>query len=634
MLQQIRDKFTGWIAIAILGLIAVTFVFVGGANFAFLGNNFAAKVYGSEIGVAEFEAAYRRQLDQNPSWAQLPQEFKTQIRQRILELLIRERLVNNYLEDAGYQVSDEQLMRSIQRVPDFQIDGRFDMETYQNVLLQNGFEPARFEASQRRMMREDQLRRAIGATAIVTPAQYRRYLNLYAEQRLVSFATFDIESTAAEIAVGDEQVDAYYDNNPTLFQTPESADVEFIEVRRDAVASAIAITEDQLEQYYLDSQDRYLQDEQRQARHILILAEDGEDAAEAQARELLARIEAGESFEDLAKEFSQDSSTAAQGGDLGVLTRTQLPGELGGAIFSMAEGQVDGPIQTDFGFHVVRLDRIFEQGPLPLDQVRGDLLAELREREAEAAFRDVERALSDALFDNDDMQAIASATGLELQTADSFTRSGGEPFGSNQAAIDAVFDETVYIDGMISEVIELDANRSAIFKVVAKREASRLPLDDVREEIVSAITQQKARELIFERSSQLLKELESGAEFGPAGEAKGATVSEPQLLSRQSSEVDQAVLYEVFTAPKPKEGEPTLGQVANSTGGFTLFQLDAVLPGRPESIPLAERDAGKLQLTQQAGEAAYSAFVESLYLQAEADIEINRDLLAASDFLQ
>jgi len=632
MLQQIREKFTGWVALVILGVIAVTFVFVGGANFAVLGDNYAAKVEGSEISIGQFEQAYRQQLEQNPTWAQLPEEYRVQIRQQILDMLVRDRLVQLYLNDAGYQISDEQLTATIQRVPDFQVDGKFDMETYETVLLQNGYSPAQFEDTQRRAMRRDQLQRAIGATAIVTPAEYRRYLNLAAEQRLVSLATFDIESAAAEVEVSDEMIASFYAENDTLFLTPESVDVEYIEVRRDAIAGAIEISDEMLQEYYLDSQNRYLQDEQRQARHILILFDDDEDAAEATANGLVAKLQAGESFEALAEEYSMDGGTAANGGDLGVLTRSQLPGDLGGAIFAMSEGQIDGPVKTDFGFHIVRLDRILEQGPLPLDQVRGELLTELRDREAESAFRELERQLSDALFDNDDMQAIAAIVGLEVQFASGFTRTGGEPLGANQAAIDAIFDERVYVDGEVSEVIELDANRSAIFKVAEHYAASRQSLDAVREEIVDTIKKQQAATIVFDRASQLMAALDAGAEFGPAAEAAGAIVSEPQLISRQTSELDQAVVFQIFTASKPDAEESVTGQVANAGGGYTVFSLEAVLPGRPESIPLAERDQGKLQLAQQAGGSDYTAFVQALY--DDAEIVFNQDIVAGSDLLQ
>jgi peptidyl-prolyl cis-trans isomerase D len=315
-----------------------------------------------------------------------------------------------------------------------------------------------------------------------------------------------------------------------------------------------------------------------------------------------------------------------------VLTRSQLPGELGSAIFTMQEGAVEGPIQSDFGFHVIKLDSILEQGPLPLDQVRGELLSELRDRDAEDKFRELEREVSDALFDSTDMQEISAAVGLEVQTLQGFTRLGGDPIGSNQAAIDAVFDERVLFEGEISEVIELDASRSAIFKVTAHHEASRQPIDNVRDQIAEAIRTQEAESIVFGRAEELLAALDAGEEFGVAAETAGATVSAPTLLSRQDTETDEAVLAQVFMSKKPSQNAPIIGQVANAGGGYTVFSLDVVLPGRPESIPLADRDAGKLQLAQQAGASDYYAFVQALY--DEADIVISRDALAAQDQLQ
>ncbi len=631
MLQNIRDKFTGGFAIAILVLIGIPFVFVG-INYNFIGSSYAAKVEGEDIGVTQFEQAYRDQLERNPSWAQLPDEYRMQIRRGVLDSLIRNRLVELYLTDKGYQISDDQITAAIQGTPEFQVDGAFDKNTYFSVLAQNGYTPTQFEAAQRRGMRADQLQRAIGATAILTPAEYRRYLNLVAEQRLVSLAKFELAGVAENIDVTEEMITAFYNDNETLFQTPESADIEFVEVRRDAVASSIDISEDALREHYEESKDRYLQDEQRQARHILIVFDDDEDAAETRARELLARLQAGESFEALAGEFSQDGGTAGNGGDLGTLTRTQLPGELGGAIFSMNEGDLDGPIKTEFGFHIVRLDRILERGPLAFEQVRGELLTELREREVDGAFRELERRASDALFDAPDMQAIAAATGLEVQTVTGFTRAGGEPFGNNQAAIDAVFDSRVLHDGVISEVIELDANRSAVFKVTAYHEASRKPLADVRDEVIEAIRTREAEAIVMDKTEQLMKELDNGAEFATAAEAAGATVSAPELVGRQNPELDQAVLFDIFTAKKPTQGNPVVARVANIDGGYTVYSLQAVIPGRPESIPIAERDAGKLQLAGQAGTADYRAFVQSLY--DAADVIINDDVLAGSDLLQ
>ena len=631
MLQNLREKFTGWVAISILALIGFSFIFVG-LNYSFIGQSYAAKVDGVDIGVGQFENAYREQLQANPQIAQLPEQYRQQLRSNILEQLIQQRVIDNYLEEAGYQISDEQVTAMIQRAPDFQVDGKFDLETYRTLLAQAGYDPARFEAAQRVALRREQLQRALRGSALVSPAQYRRYLNLFAEQRVVTTAAISPEVVANDIVVSDEMITAYYDDNPKLYQLPETADVEYVEISRSDVAATVSVSEDDLREYYELNSDRYLQDEQRQARHILVLFGDDENAAEATALDLLARAQAGESFEDLARENSQDGGTAAQGGDLGVLTRTQLPGELGSSIFSMDEGTIEGPVRTDFGFHVIRLERILERGPLPIEQVRGELTAELQEQQAESLFRDLERKLSDALFDATDIQALATAVGSEVKTVAGFTRLGGEPFGTNQAAIDAIFDESLLTGSLLSEIVELDANRSAVFAVTNHKEATRQPLAEVRDAIAEVLHSQQAESLMAEKADQMLAALGAGEEFAAAAESIGATVAAPTAMSRNMEDVDQLIAVAVFTAVKPTEGKPTTGSTRNSDGGFTVFSLDAVIPGRPEAIPLAERDSGKLQLADQSGISDFVAFVQAL--RANADVVINEDVLAAQDLFQ
>ena len=631
MLQNIREKFTGWIAITILAVIGVTFIFVGGANFAFIGSNYAAKVDEVEIGLGQFEAAYRDQLQQNPQFVQLPDNIRMQLRQNILEQLIQQRVIDNYLADAGYQINDRMITALIQRTPDFQVDGKFDITTYRNLLAQNGYEPADFERAQRMSLRRDQLQRAIRGSAIVSPAAYRRYLNLAAEQRVVTLATIDPAAVTAEIEVTDEMLESFYDNNPTMYQLPESADVEYVEALRSDVARTVSVSEDDLAEYYDVNKDRYLQDEQRQARHILVLFNDDEDAAEAKANDLLARINAGESFEELAREHSEDGGTAQQGGDLGTLTRTQLPGDLGGSIFALEEGAVDGPVKSEFGFHVVRVDRILEQGPLPLEQVRAELTNELQDEKAEGMFRDLERKLSDALFDASDINALADATGLEVKSFAGFTRDGGEPIGSDPAVIDAIFDATVISGEQISEIVEIDANRTAVFAVTQHRPATRQPLDDVRDQVVEALKTQRAEDLMAAKADEIIAAIENGAEFAEAAEAVGATAAEPTLMSRDAEAADQYISVAVFTAAKPGQDEPTIGKTRNGTGGYSVYSIDAVIPGRPETLPLDQRDAGKLQLTDESGFGDFVAFVQAL--RENAEVIINEDALAASDLL-
>jgi peptidyl-prolyl cis-trans isomerase D len=632
MLQTIRERLTGGVAAVIMGLILIPFMFFGVQNLPFISNPYAAKVDGSEISMNGFEQAYRDQLQRNPQLAKLPDQYRLELRRQLLDSMVRDRLVELHLADKGYHISDKQLMDTIEQVPNFQVDGKFDMETYRSVLSQNALTPKEFEARQRRAMRVDQLQRAVAATAIVTPAQFRRYLNLVAEQRQVQIATFDLDAVAKTVEVGDDEIKAYYDDNGTLYMTPESADIEMIEVNRDEVAKSIDISDDELKAYYESEKSRFLRDEEREARHILIPFGDDKDAARAKAEELLARAKAGEPFADLARTYSKDGGTASNGGDLGALTRSQLPDALGDAIFSMKEGDIRGPVESDFGYHVVKLDKILERGPLPFDQVRSELLNELRESKSEDAYRELERKMSDALFEKPDMQSISDATGLPIQSATGITRSGGGPVGNNQAAIDAIFDSRVLNDGQVSDLVEMDNNRSAIFKVTAHHEAAREPLEAVRDRIVEAVRNEKATAIVSERSDTMLASLAAGKSFAAAGEAAGAVVEAPKLVGRQDKDLAPTLLTAVFEARKPAGDTPVRDKVAMPGGGYAVYSLDGVLPGRPESIPLADRDAGKRQLVQQEGQADYQAFVQAMY--EKADVVISKDALTEQEFQQ
>ena len=631
MLQNLREKFTGWVAITILAVIGVTFVFVGGANFVFIGNNYAAKVDDIDIGIGQFESAYQEQVQQNPQLAQMGAEIRAQVRAGVLEQLIQQRVIDNYIDEAGYRVSDEQLTRLIQATPEFQVDGKFNMNVYLDLLAANGYEPTAFERAQRVTLRRSQLQFGIRASAIMSPAAFRRYLNLAGEQRIVRLATIDPESVAAEITVTDEMIAAFYDENPTMFQLPESVDIEYIEIERSQVAQGVSVSEEDLLDYYEFNKDRYEQDEQRQSRHILILAEDDEDAAEATANELLARINAGESFEDLARENSADSFTAERGGDLGALTRSQMPDGLDSAVFTMSEGEVGGPIKTDFGFHLVRLDSIIEPGPLPLDQVRGELTTELQDQQAERLFLDLERKLSDALFDATDINALSAAVDIEVQEIAGFTRQSSEPFGGELKVVDAVFDEMILSGEQLSEIIEIDSNRSAVFAVTSHHPATRQPLDDVREQVRASLESQQAEGVMAAKADEMIAALNDGVEFTAAAEAIGATAEEPTIMSRGDQEADQFISVAVFTALKPAQDAPTTGSTRNGVGGYTVYSLEAVVPGSPEGVPVEQRDAGKMQLTDQTGMGDFVAFVQAL--REDAEVIINDDVLAAQDLL-
>ena len=626
MLQQIRDRITGKLALVILAFIALPFVFFG-INYNFIGLGFAAKVDGEEISVVQFENAYRNQiLSLAEQGQEVPDELRQIVREGVLDRMIRDELVDQFLTRSGYAVSDDLVTEFIQRDPTWQADGEFSREAYYQWLEVRAIEPAAFEASQRRALEQNQLQRGIAASAFVTPSEYRRYLNLYGEQRQAMIAEIDIVAMTESIEVDEADVQAYYDDRPNDFQTPESVDIAYVELARDELAAAIEIDEDELRAYYEDAKSRYLQDEQRQARHILIPFGDDEAAAEQEAAALTARVQAGEPFEDLARQYSQDSSTAQRGGDLGLLLETQLPEGLGDAVFAMETGDVQGPVRSDFGFHVVRLDDVRPGGALPFDEVRNELANELSLDKAEASYITAERSLSDALFDASDMAALAATTNLELKTAEGFTRSGGEPFGANQAAIDAIFDPVVLEDRQISDIIELDANRAIVVAVTQYNEAARQPLDEVRETIENQLKAERAFAEANGRVVQIETALNSGSTIEEAVAGMDSVTTRELVVDRQATDVDQQLATAVFNEKKPIQGQPRVGTVVTGDSKYVVYNLTSVAPGRPEAIPLADRDQGKLQLALQSGSQDLNSLVSDLEVSAE--IVKSEDVLA------
>ncbi len=316
MLSDIRERFTGKPALVVLGVLAFSFIFFGIGEFTFLGGAYAAKVEDTEISVNQLDRAYQNQLLQFSDYGNLPVETRQILKANSLERLIRDTMVEVYVRDEGYRISDTQIANVLQAEPEFQENGEFSSEMYYAWLDVRALNPRNFEARQALTMRTGQLLRGIGATAFVTPTEYRRYLNLYAERRQATLAVFDIVALANTVVVREEDVTTYYEARPDDFYTQESVDFEFLEVNRATLSQEIEIAEDVLQQYYEDSGSRFQWDEQRQARHILLTVEDGDEvAAEQQAIALTARVNAGEPFEDLStpKMAAQPTPVAISG---------------------------------------------------------------------------------------------------------------------------------------------------------------------------------------------------------------------------------------------------------------------------------------------------------------------------------
>ena len=628
MLQNIRERFTGRFALVVLALICLPFLFFGVPN-DFIATEDVASVDDTNISQPYFENQYQNEmLRYDSEGIEIPDEARIFVRQNVLNNIINEVLTLQFIEDNGIDISDDFIARVIQSSPEFMIDGQFSKDRYYTWLNERVIEPSIFEENQRVNIRKGQLERGIRATSFVTPSEYRRYLNLIGEQRNVTIAEIDLSVLADPINLEEEDIQEYYSSRSNEFLQPESIDFSYIELRKDQLNNNLDITDDEILQYYNDSGQRFAQDERRQASHILILFGEDETLALQRASETLERINNGESFSDLVLSISDDEGSKQSDGDLGMLPRSQLPGALGDAIFSMAEGEISEVVRTDFGFHIVRLDRVESDGKVPLELVESELRQELILQKAGQNFTDQERALSDALFDADNLSQLADNIGLEVITEESFSGQGGGSFGSNQIVIDAVFDAHRDNNYELSDILEIDANRSIVFQIEGYNEAKVRPLGDVRDTIVADMKLVSAEVLANDIATRLENLLIKGESIQEVANELSSVTTVNKLMNRASEDDDFMLQASVFGEKRSKDGVPRIGTVIMSNGNYAVFSVTGSIYGIPESIPQNERDDARELLNQRSGLSDYSAFISEL--ERRADITKNDEIISSS----
>ena len=628
MLQNIRERFTGRFALVVLALICLPFLFFGVPN-DFIATEDVASVDDINISQPYFENQYQNEmLRYDSEGIEIPDEARIFVRQNVLNNIINDVLTEKFINENGINISDEFIARVIQSSPEFMIDGQFSRDRYYTWLNERVIEPSLFEENQRINIRKGQLERGIRATSFVTPSEYRRYLNLIGEQRNVTIAEIDLSVLADPINLEEEDIQEYYSSRSNEFLQPESIDFSYIELRKDQLNNDLEITDDEILQYYNDSGQRFAQDERRQASHILILLGEDEALSLQRANDTLERINNGESFSDLVLAISDDEGSKRSDGDLGMLPRSQLPGALGDAIFSMAEGEISEVVRTDFGFHIVRLDRVESDGKVPLELVESELKQELILQKAGQNFTDQERALSDALFDADNLSQLADIIGLEVMTEEFFSSQGGGSFGSNQIVIDAVFDAHRDNNFELSDILEIDANRSIVFQIEGYNEAKVRPLEDVRDTIVADMKLVSAEVLANDIATRLEGLLIKGESIQEVANELSSVTTVNKLMNRASENDDFMLQASVFGEKRPKDGVPRIGTVIMSNGNYAVYSVTESIYGIPESIPQNERDDARELLNQRSGLSDYSAFISEL--EQRADITKNDEIISSS----
>jgi peptidyl-prolyl cis-trans isomerase D len=634
MLQRIHDSLGKWIVVIVLGLIAASFVFWN-VDFGLTGATFAAKVNGEEIPLLEFDRALQDRQNQYQQIyrTELPEEVRRELRRAVVEDLVQDAALKQRVEEQGYRASNARVIQAVRDIAAFQIDGQFSRDNYLALLANRGYTPAGFEELQREALEVGDLQMGIASSSFLTPAEFRRYIELYNQRREVAYALFELERFSAGVTIDAAAIQSRYENNQASYQTPETVDLEYIELALADVAANVEVTEEQLRAVYEEERERFETAEQRRARHILIeVAEGQEDAARSTAESILARIRGGEDFAAVAAEASADAGTKAQGGDLGWIGRGMLVGPFEDALFAMQPGGLSEPVRSEFGFHIIKLEEIRAGEVQPFEQVREELASETKTREAETEFYDRANDLGEEAFDAyDDLAPVAAASGLPIKTLMGFPRTGDPAVFENSAAVvQAAFAEELVDSGRLSELVELAEDHVLVLRVTAHHLPTTKPLDAVREEIREELVRERAQELAEEAARAFLADVERGGDPAESAAARGGVWNPATWITRTDAGVPTEVLSAAFGMPKTDAAAPQREIVALAGGGQAVVVLTGVEAGEPESMTQEEREQRRQQLADQAARAELTGYAGSI--RAAADVRIPDEILNPTVF--
>lgn len=688
MLLRIREGVGRTIIIVILGLIAISFIFWG-VDFNLAGPTYAAKVNGEEIPLQEFERYLQAEQAQFLELyrVELDRDLRRQLRASVIDRLVAQRALSQRVEEAGYRASDERVAEAIMSVPMFQVGGQFSREAYRGQLAMQGMSPRGFEELQREQIQLQDLETGFVRSAFVTPEEYRRYVELANQRRQIAYASFDVEMFLDQVEITDDDIAAHYEQNADRYMTEEAVELEYVELARADIAQGIEISEEELHDYYDRQASQFRTEPERRASHILLTPAD--DEARARADELLARIREGESFETLAAEYSDDPGSAAAGGDLGWISRGMLAGEFEDTLYSMDVGEIEGPVRTDFGWHLIRLDAIREGEERAFEDIRDELLVELRNERADDLYFSRANQLGDLAFDEfDSLDRVAEQLGLPLKHVERFPRSGDRTVFPNSTPVtDAVFGFNPLDIGINSDLIELSDDHVVVVRVVERFPPEQRPLDEVADEIRTALTRARAEQLAADAAAAFADALpetltaefigavssgadatETGAEqdAGEAADAAGSldgaaqaaendangaaapddAESEPASpaarlaaehggmwhgplwIERTAANVPTEVVAAAFDLGQPEAGEHLQSPVSMSSGDRALIVLSAVEPGNPEAVSADRRVALQQQLLRAATNAELGSYGSSV--QQRAKVRVPPDILEPS----
>ncbi len=642
MLQAIRDRITGIIAIIILGLLALPFALVGiQGYFTGGGINLVAEIempgfglFGQDdvqITIQDYQTQfsnYRRQVQRQLGDNYDPALYDTPVaRREFLDNLIDERLLRAYALDGGMDLPHRQLAEAISAIPAFQVAGRFDPQVYQLALRQQGLTPKLFESQIRDGRVVQDLAGALTGSGFATTAETDRALELYGEQLAVAFFTVPAARYRDQAIVDEKKIAAYYDEHRTEFMTEEQVSLAYLEVDAANFIDEIEISDDELLARYEHNRERFGAGERRLVSHILLTIpeEAGEEAKAAadeavrqQAEEIAARARGGEDFAALAKEYSADPGSAEIGGDLGWIERGVMVTPFEDALFALAAGEISAPVKTGFGYHIIQLREIEGSRQKPFEEVKAELKQELLDERTEWRYQEaVDRLATITYEDNGSLDGAAEELGLEVRKTPLFGRGGGPDIAAHPAVLQAAFSDEVLVQRLNSDPVELATGRTVVVRIDEHRPAEQRSLETVSDEIRGILQQQEQRRLARQAAEALLARIESGElTLDEAAATVEAAVTENSALGRNDFQLGASFLDELFSLPVSRDASGKViaayHLVPRNLTDTAIVALRDRRPGAVAGAEAARREQLEREIVNRQAPVEYEALLAAL----------------------
>jgi peptidyl-prolyl cis-trans isomerase D len=589
-----------------------------------------ARVGGEEIGQGEWDAAHKSESDRLRNSApniDVKLLDSPEARYATLESLIRERVLRKASTEYRLTTSDARLARDLQENPTIASlrlpDGKLDMERYRQLAASQGMTPEGFEAR----VRQDLSLRQVEAGVVNTGFSAKKIadvsLDAFFEKREVQVATFSTADFASKVNPTDSELTAFYEANPALFQAPEQANIEYITLDLESVKKGISLNEGDLKSYYDQNLARFSGAEERRASHILInaakdapLAE--REAAKARAEELLAQVKKSpDSFAELAKKNSQDAGSASNGGDLDFFARGAMVKPFEDAAFSLKKGDTSDVIESDFGYHIIKLTDIKAPKQRSFDEMRPLMEADLKSQQAQAKFAELAEAFANGVYEqSDSLKPIADKLKLEVKVANGVTRTpapGAVGVLTNAKFLAALFASDAIEKKHNTEAVETAPNQLTAGRVTQYSAAQTQPYPAVRAVVRERLVALKAAEFA---------QKEGKAKLSAWKDAPGSSsMSAAKVVSRdQAQGVELPILIAALRADTASL--PAFVGVDLGPRGYAVVRVNKIVTS--EAKPEASLNQDRAQYSQWWSAAESQAYYQFLKNQFKVEILVPR----------